>query len=147
MSKVIEIPEDLSELSEEDAKYLHDRGRISDAQLAEAVGGTKNEVAEALKGLSEPTPLDQVAHTGDANTAGLSVEQLEDKLAGMREEQAGDDEDDALAEEPYEDVKNDLLRAEIVRRNEGRSEEDQLSLEGNKSELIATLREDDETGG
>lgn len=37
MSRKIDPEADLSELSEADLKYLHDRGRISDDQLAEDV--------------------------------------------------------------------------------------------------------------
>ena len=39
------------------------------------------------------------------------------------------------------------LRAEIDRRNEGRDEADQLSTDGKKADLIATLEADDAAGG
>ena len=44
---------------------------------------------------------------------------------------------------PYADQKNDDLRDEITRRNEGRDDDALLSLEGNKADLVATLEADD----
>lgn len=43
----------------------------------------------------------------------------------------------------YLAMKVDDLKAEIVRRNEGRDDADKLSTEGKKAELIAALAADD----
>lgn len=43
----------------------------------------------------------------------------------------------------YTDMKNDELRAEIARRNAERDADAQLSLDGNKQQLISTLEADD----
>lgn len=59
-----------------------------------------------------------------------------------------EDEDEGLSPEDYADADtattNNELRNEIIRRNEGRAEEDKLSLDGNKAQLVATLQADDE---
>lgn len=61
----------------------------------------------------------------------------------------GDDEDEGLSPEDYAtpdtETTNPVLRAEIVRRNEEREEAglEQLSLDGNKAALVATLQADD----
>lgn len=133
MSKVIEVPDDLSELSRDDALYLHQRGRITDDQLQEAIG-------EPGPSLSEPRPVEDIPHTGDANTAGLSKEDLEERAARMAAEQGMDDdededEDDGLDPDDYDSATNDQLRAELARRG--------LSVEGNKAALIERLQEDD----
>jgi hypothetical protein len=43
----------------------------------------------------------------------------------------------------YAGMKNDDLKAEITRRNGELSDDEQLSLDGNKPDLIATLLADD----
>lgn len=154
MSRHIDMS-DLDALDDEELLYLHQRNLITDRQLAELTGGTEDEVGEALKLLAEPRPLSEVPHTGDANTSGLDQEGLERKLERLAKEQGvgegdEDDEDEQLVYPPYTTnpeggaASNDLLRAEISRRNEGRDEEDKLSLEGKKDDLITTLTEDDE---
>lgn len=148
MSKTIDLS-DLSALSEEDLIYAHQRNLIDDEQLAKAVGEDEFELAESIhKQGGQPTPLEEVAHTGDANTAGLTTEQLERELERRRAREAretasaaGDEEDEEL---DYSTMSNDELRAEIARRNEGREDEDKLDLTGRKAELIAVLEEDDE---
>lgn len=53
--------------------------------------------------------------------------------------------DEAPEPQGYSGQKVAELRAEIDQRNEGRDEDDMLSVEGNKADLIATLVADDET--
>jgi hypothetical protein len=151
VSREIEIPEDgdLSQLSEDDLKYLHDRNQITDEQLAEATGRDEDEVVEEITdaGPHKGQPLEEVANTGDANTAGLSKEQHEKSVAKMTKQQApsddGGDDGEAIASPPYDQNTNENLRAEIARRNESREEDDQLPLSGRKEDLVATLEEDD----
>lgn len=47
------------------------------------------------------------------------------------------------SDEGYEALTVGQLKAEIVSRNEGRDEADQLSTDGKKADLIATLEADD----
>lgn len=44
----------------------------------------------------------------------------------------------------YDDWKVADLKAEIVKRNEDRDEDDWLSTEGNKADLVAVLKSDDQ---
>lgn len=148
MSKTIDIPDDLSSLDEEDLKYLHDRGRITDEQLAQALDTDEDTLVSTITeaGPNKGVPLEETPNTGDANTAGLSKEAHDRQLARMAKEQGSDVDDDdepLVAPEEYRSVKNDLLRAEIARRNEGRDEDEKLSLDGNKEALATTLEEDD----
>lgn len=150
MSKTIEIPEDLSDLSEDDLKYLHDRGLISDEQLAAAADVDEGAITEGMKSLlSKGTPLEEVANTGDANTSGYTPESHSKMVERMAKNQGvlTQTDDGEQMPEDYDDKAwtNDKLREEIVRRNEGREEADQLSLDGNKAQLIATLEADDES--
>ena len=135
MSKTIDLSGGVEDLSEDDLLYL----AVRDDQAAMA------ELEKRGIGInqSEPKPLEEYANTGDANTSGETIEELEARLAQMKAEQSGDDDDEAL-EPPYDQYKNDDLRSEIVRRNESRDEDTKLSLEGRKDELIATLEDDDE---
>lgn len=139
MSKTIDTSQGYGDLSTEDLQYLAAR----DDQEASAVLAERDESLN----LSKPRPIDEVANTGDANTSGESIEQLEARLARMKEEQGvsdDDEEEDEALEPPYEQYKNDELRSEIIRRNEGRDEDEKLSLDGRKEDLVATLEEDDE---
>jgi len=135
MSKTIDLSGGVEDLSEDDLLYL----AVRDDQAAMA------ELEKRGIGInqSEPKSLEEYANTGDANTSGETIEELEARLAQMKAEQSGDDDDEAL-EPPYDQYKNDDLRSEIVRRNESRDEDTKLSLEGRKDELIATLEDDDE---
>lgn len=149
MSKTIDLS-DLSALSEDDLIYAHQRNLINDEQLAEATGNDEFELAEQIhQSGGKPTPLEEVANTGDANTGGLTIEQLERELERRRAQEARnqpdaeEDDEDAITA-PYEAYSNNELRGEISRRNQGRAEEDQLSLDGKKVDLVATLEADDE---
>lgn len=150
MSRIID-KSDLSTLSDDDLYYLHTRGEISTAELANNLGTTSKQVASGLKQMlgAKPNP-DDVAHTGDANTRGLTKEEHEAQVAALRgeadEEEGEEGDDEPIVSPPYDaaGVTNDHLRAEIARRNEGRDEDDQLSLDGNKASLIETLEADDE---
>lgn len=152
MSKTIDPNTPLSELDEDDLLYLHQRSRITDAELAQALdqdGADEDAVAEAMKQFSQAPDPANLANTGDANTAGLDQEALARKVQRMAKEQDArsatpadeldeDDEDDDLDDVPYTDKRwtNDKLREELAGRN--------LSTEGNKQELIARLEKDDE---
>lgn len=48
------------------------------------------------------------------------------------------------APDDYESMKVSDLKAEIDRRNEGRAEEDQIPVTGNKADLVDALTADDE---
>lgn len=62
-----------------------------------------------------------------------------DEAAGIDEAEEDDLEEDEVEEEiPYEQWKNEDLRAELLERK--------LSLEGTKAEMAARLREDDAKG-
>ena len=138
MSKTIDLSGGLEGLDDDDLLYLAQRDHPgSDEELANR--------GLSIDG-SRETPIDELPNTGDANTAGLTIEELEAKLAQMKAEQEAEEDDDDVLRPPYdaEGITNDDLRAEIVRRNEDRDEDDQLSLAGNKAALIATLEEDDE---
>lgn len=140
---------DLKALEADDLKYLHDRNQITDEQLAEALGASVKDVRNALQSRSS-IPLEDRPNTGDANTINLTKEEYEALLAkasgASDEDENEDDSSDEGLEPPYdrEGITNDMLRAEIARRNEDRDEDDQLSLSGKKEDLIATLEEDDD---
>lgn len=57
----------------------------------------------------------------------------------------GDSDGDGDNSKGYGDLKVADLKAEIVKRNEGREEADLISLEGTKSVLAAALKADDES--
>lgn len=129
MSKDINTS-DLGSLSDEELQYLAQRDNQEAVALLEERGASVD--------LSQPRSLDQIANTGDANTGGETIEQLEARLARMRAEQgvSEDDEDDEDEEEmDYEFMSNDDLRAELARRD--------LSVSGKKEDLIARLEADD----
>lgn len=142
MSKQIEVPEDLTQLSESDALYLHQRGRLTDEQLALATGTDLGRTVDGLAQSHQPPPLDEIANTGDANTAGITKEELEilqqrraAAEAAENDDEDEDDDDDVLDPDDYESATNDQLRAELARR--------ELDVSGRKDELIERLREDD----
>lgn len=137
MSRKIDTSDGYGDLSDEDLQYLAQRDDQEAAAELNDRGGSID--------VSKPRPIEEVANTGDANTSGESIEELEQRLARMKEEQgAGEADDDEGLEPPYDQYRNDDLRSEIVRRNEGRDEADQLSLDGRKEDLVATLEADDE---
>jgi len=141
MSKTIDLSDGVGSLSDDDLFYLAQRDNAEALAELESRGLTL-----AFGG---PPSIDQVPHTGDANTRGETIEELEARLARMKAEQGSESDDDEEDEEDeeeldYASMSNDDLRAEIARRNEGRDEADQLSLEGRKADLIATLEADDE---
>lgn len=145
MSKTIDTG-DLAALDEEDLRYLHERGKISDGELAKAVGAKEGDVVQAITSQGGvATPIEDVPNTGDANTMGHTIESHEAKVERMRfEEGVAADNEPFLKPEEYADAKKDLLLAEISRRNEGRDEDNQISLQGRKEDLVAALEEDDE---
>lgn len=135
---------DLNALELDDLKYLHDRNQITDQEFAEALGVSTNELTTALRnGSQNQLALEDRPNTGDANTAGRGLE-TEDNSDDDDDDE--EEEDDGILRPPYdrEGVTNDMLRAEIVRRNEDRDEDDQLSVSGKKDDLIAILESDDE---
>lgn len=136
MSRVLE---DLSKkspqsLNEDERRYLQDRG-----QLPEGATPVRDNLAD-------PGNINDTAHTGDANTAGLSVDQLEKMLASAREREkeeggprigdaGGIDEDDEETYATDDGWNNDKRRAELARRG--------LSVDGDMDDLIARLRQSD----
>lgn len=139
MSKIVDTSQGYENLSDEDLQYLAQR---DDTQAATELANR-----EVSTDQSQPRPIEEIANTGDANTAGESIEELEARLEAMKAEQGvgeEDEEDEGLDPDDYETTSNDDLRAEIARRNEGRDEADQLSMEGRKANLIATLEADDQ---
>lgn len=140
MSKIVDTSQGYENLSDEDLQYLAQR---DDTQAATELANR-----EVSTDQSQPRPIEEIANTGDANTAGESIEELEARLEAMKAEQGvgeEDEEDEGLDPDDYETTSNYDLRAEIARRNEGRDEADQLSMEGRKADLIATLEADDES--
>jgi hypothetical protein len=136
MSKDIDTSKGYGDLDEDDLLYLSARDdQAAAAELANRGVNTDQ---------SGDRPIEEIANTGDANTAGESIEELEARLQRMRDEQGVEDSDDEGLEPPYDEYKNDDLRSEIIRRNEGREDEDKLSLDGKKDDLVATLEMDDQ---
>lgn len=121
------------DLDEDERRYLQDRGL-----LPAGVDGVSDKLNEAM-------PLEARANTGDANTEGLSIEQLEAQLAAAKkaqkklpkiEDEGGIEElEDEDMDLDYDDMNNDERRAELSRRG--------LIVSGNKEELIARLRRSD----
>lgn len=144
-------------LSDDDKRYLVQRGLVSDSTMP---------VSEQRKLVDPDLPsLEDRANTGDVNTANLSIEDLERLLKAKRaeqdavepkslfgsasgatpEEEDDEDEDEEISA-PYDGYVKSQLSAEIARRNEGRDEDDQITVEppANKAEFIAALEADDE---
>lgn len=150
MSREIDMSGDLASLSHEDQVYLAQRGLLPTS----AVSLEKQRAMLTVGELS----LEERANTGDANTANLTIEELEELLEAKRAEAAADDPAKAFGKEgveaaetaedevlpPYDRYTNAQLTAELIRRNEERDEDDQLPIAGNKAELVARLEADDE---
>lgn len=122
MSRTIDLTEPLSE---EDRQYLLDRGREQQV------------FANDAKFSNDPEAIRRALYI-----PGTSV----DKAEGVPETPDGPLDDDGESEDNYETWTHDALQEEIRRRNaeDDRDEEDHLAVSGNKAELIARLREDDE---
>lgn len=58
--------------------------------------------------------------------------------------EVSESEEDDETEDNYDTWTHDALQEEIRKRNEDRDAEDRIGVSGNKAELIARLREDDE---
>lgn len=130
MSRTIDLSNGVEGLDEDELLYLAQRD--NQEALAEL---QRREISTDQSG---GRPLEEVANTGDANTRGESIEELEARLARMKAEQAADeDESDEEDDEEmdYESMSNDDLRAELARRD--------LSVSGKKEDLIARLEADD----
>lgn len=129
MSKDIDTSNGVEGLSDDDLLYLAQRDN------QDAIRELENRNASLDQ--SADRPLEQVPNTGDANTRGETIEELEARLARMRAEQEAAEADDAEDDEDldYNSMSNDELRAELARRD--------LSVQGNKAELIQRLEEDD----
>lgn len=132
MSRQIEAERIQSgELSEDEVKYLQDRGILPDDY--EPVGEGE--------GVGKPLRLSERANTGTVNTAGRTKEQvaadaaeeLRDEL-NRPEDFVEDDEDDE-EEVSYESLTTDELRAELSRRG--------LPVDGRKADLVERLTEND----
>lgn len=151
MSRTIDR-NDPSSWSEEDVRYLAERGQLPMDELSDE---ERAEVAEMLS--PEQRKLHETANTGDVNFDRLTTEQLEQELIrrkgslgdldenpnppgrknpALEEEDDEDDEDGDDEPEDYDEGwTNDDRRAELSRRG--------LSVAGNKDELIARLLRSD----
>lgn len=134
MSKNIDLSKGVEKLSDADLFYLAQRDN------AEALAELQRR-GKSLD-LSQGRTLEEYAHTGDANTRGETIEELEARLKRMKEEQGAnssgfesEDEEDDDEDVDYSSWSNDELRAELARRN--------LSVDGKKADLVARLEEDD----
>ena len=147
MSRTISKEEALASGDEADLRYLHERGRVSTEEVAAALGVREGKLHAAItEAGGRDTPIEDKPNTGDANTSGHTIASHEAMVDRMRYDQGVDSDDDdepLVLPEDYASANNDLLRAEISRRNESRDEDDQLSLSGKKADLIATLEADD----
>ena len=150
MSRAIDMSGDLASLSYEDKQYLSQRGLLPTSVASIEEQREMNKTADQL-------PLEERANTGDVNAQGLTIEQLEELLEAKRAEMEATDTEALFGQEgvdaveqdedeitpPYDRYTNAQLTGELARRNEDRDEDDQLSLTGNKAELVARLEEDD----
>lgn len=139
---------DMANLSEDDKLYLAQRGQLP-ADVASV-----EEQRQMLDPEAQALALEDRANTGDVNLANVSKEYLEAELARRREAEA---EVDTLAlmskeglegaedsgTEDYSGWTKSQLLAEIADRNEKRDSDQELSLVGNKADLIAALEADD----
>lgn len=145
-------------LSEEDKRYLAQRAQLPTTVLS------VEEQRQLLDPEQNALSLENRANTGDVNTANISTEDLERELEARRKAQDAvvpkelfgstsgaapdedEDEDDDALEPPYdaEGVTKAMLLTEINRRNQGRDDEDKISVVGTKPELAAALAEDDD---
>lgn len=116
MAREIDLSKGLKALSKSDLEYLRDRSRLTPEQEQEYLGGDKPSAPESV-------PLSETPNTGDTGT---------DADDGVGE----DSEYVELEPDEYEDADNDRLREELAYR--------ELALSGNKQQMIARLRKDDE---
>ena len=156
---------DLSKrLSDEDAEYLMARGREQEVvanraqftddeearRLASYVPGTSVDTAEGVPVTKGGDPLvNNGGGTTDgmpvfANAANLAIDgEAGDAGVGALLVGNEDDEEDGDTEDNYESWSKRQLKEELESRNSERSEDDQLSVSGDKATLVARLREDD----
>lgn len=140
MSRKIDMS-DPDSWTDEDLQYLSARGQLP-KHMADRVAFDPEALAALSGGISQSRPLDEVAHTGTVNSAGLSKEEYDLAVELLRAHQENEDgaesseDDDDEEEEDYDEGwNNDKRRAELSSRG--------LSTEGSKDELIARLLEDD----
>lgn len=165
MSKVIE-PQRIAtgDLSDEEVLYLAQRGQLDESVLDEE---QREALRESLDG-SAQSPPHAFANTGTMNTAGESIEDLERRLARMKEEQAAHDAAEAMTREvrrqrrpitaddpedgPEEDDEDDedaepedysTERGWTNDSRRGELSRRGLSVDGDKAELIGRLMADD----
>lgn len=118
---------------DDDIRYLGDRALLKGEDL---------DRYRELVAAPEDMPLEERANTGDANTKGVTKEEHERQVAALAQEDEDDDDDeeddeDEGLEPPYEEYRNEDLRAEIVRRAELKGETP--DLDGRKVDLVARL--------
>lgn len=150
MSRQIDLSKSLSD---EDRQYLVDRADYESLRQAGAL-----DEAPMDPNLAGGPGLDDSglrANTGDMGSP-LKLQEREDQgpppprtAPGSHTETlptvSNATADPSLGSEPYEHWTNDQLRAEIDKRNEELEDDDEkLSRDGNKADLVATLRSDDE---
>jgi len=148
-------------LSDDDKLYLAQRGQLSTDVMS------VQEQRELLDPENAGPSTLQLANTGTVAT--MTVEELEaalaDKrkaheetdpqklftnpggLAGAAASSDSDEDDEEALEAPYDQYTKGELSAELIRRNETRSDDDQLPISGTKQELVDALDEDDSEQG
>jgi hypothetical protein len=152
MSRTVDVS-DPSKLSESDAYYAFDRGLLSDKQMDELGLDPRRSVK-----VDDPPHLRP--HTGDANTRGLTQEDLDDRVleeedlepkeANLTEPQLQGYEPPELVPGPDEDKDEGDDEITVVKPSEGWNKlgvdklrvacvERDLSTSGNKPDLVARL--------
>lgn len=138
MARNIDMSKGLEALSEEDLKYLRDRGKLTPAQEKEFLGGIYNN-----PGANRSADLTDVPNAGDVSTAPEPGESGEGEGEG---EDGEDGEGTPQGDVPYNEQDRKDLYAEVVRRNSNRPEGERMSANGrtSKPDLIDLLEDDDE---
>lgn len=159
MSRTIDPTTPVEDLTDDELKYMFARDLV-DASVLEDRG--LNPYGSQDQDRARVLALQDVAHTGDANTKGIEPDDLvppddyekalkpkkenltRPQLVGQDDDEDEDEDDeeddeDGLVDVPenrdYDNWNNDQRRAELADRG--------LSVEGKKEQLIARLRESD----
>jgi hypothetical protein len=132
-------------LSEEDRKYLEDRGNYALIRRMDEMHGT----APEPEAETEESLLQQIADR-EAEVADLRARHTalvlarEQQEAGVKDNTVVDGQGGSEAKtDTYDELNKPQLSAEIEKRNTGRDPEDKMSSSGTKAQLIERLRADD----
>lgn len=149
MSRVID-PEKIQsgDLDEADMLYLAQRDQLPRElleKLREDLDDDDEDPEELIRralAIKQRRSLKDQPHTGDVNTKGTTLaqtrrgaEKADDGLNRPEDYEEPEDEDEEAEEVDYEAMTNEELRVELARR--------ELSVNGNKAELILRLEEND----